>query len=106
MDDNKLESFFNGMKAADRHLPIPPFEKPKGPRKLLPLFMYAAAAAVTLLMAVLYFTPEPGNDVMPAPDIVILIGQDNLKSQSLMEDTGPEELSDWESPTSFLSEDY
>jgi hypothetical protein len=105
MEDDKIESFFREMKASDRHLVVPPFPKQREPRKLLPIFMYAAAAVIALLIAVLYFMPQPVNDLDASRDVVILVGQDNLKSQSLI-DAGQETLSDWESPTSFLSEDY
>lgn len=106
MEDDKLESFFREMKMADESLHVPPFPKQKEPRKLWPVFLYVTAAAiVAILITVRYVAPTPAHEASPEVEIEMFIGEDNLQSHSLLE-PNQQDLSTWESPTDFLSEDY
>lgn len=103
MDDDKLESFFREMKTSDEQLPVPPFPRQKETRRLLPVFLYAAAAVVGGLVTLAYFAPQTGDGTRQG-ETVILVGRDAFKSHSLVD--GDATLTEWESPTGFLSEDY
>lgn len=103
-DDNNIESFFNEMKKADERLEVPPFALPAKTRKFS-VFAYGIAAAVALLVAVVWLNRSNGNDQRPAHEILIEINNHELETRSLMP-PGEEGLSDWESPTDFLAEDF
>ena len=106
MEDDKIESFFRDMRTADAQLPVPPFPKQKEPRRLRPVYWYAAAAAVVAILVTIRYTSPP--DVQEAPsdlEVILVVGEDPMNSHSLLE-SGQQDLSTWESPTRFLSEDY
>ena len=107
-EDKMLESFFDGMKQADAQRPVPPFEKPTPVRRLWqPVLRYAAAAAVTLvLLTVLYQVRQAGDEPPPeAKDIVIMVEKEVPPTGSLV-NPSEQTLSEWKSPTSYLSEDF
>lgn len=107
-DDKMLESFFDGMKQADAQRPVPPFEKPTPVRRFWPkAIRYAVAAMVTIVMvAVLYKVRQKGDEQPPqSKDIVIVVGPETPRTGSLV-NTPEQTLSEWKSPTSYLSEDY
>jgi hypothetical protein len=106
-EDKMLESFFDGMKQADAQRPVPTFEKPTPVRRLKsPLLRYGIAAAVTLVLAtVLYQVRQAGDEQPPqAKDIVIVVEPAVPQTGSLV-NTTEQTLSEWKSPTSYLSED-
>jgi hypothetical protein len=105
MEEDRIESFFRGMKKADEQLIIPPFPKRKEIRRLQPSFLYAAAAIVAILAAVVYLVQPAGHKNVQQDEIVIFVGEDALKTRSLI-DAREESLSEWESPTDYLSEDF
>ena len=104
MEEDKIEAFFKGMREADSKLMIPPFKKQKRTRRLLPAFLYAAAAAVTLLVVITYLVRQGSNERVQPGEVIILVYHDAPKTHSLMEER-EQSLSDWESPTGYLSED-
>ena len=107
-DDKILEPFFEGMKQADAQRPVPPFRKPRPVRRLWPpALRYAAAAAVTIAMvAVLYRVRQKGDEqTTPPKDIVIVVGREATRTGSLVNTSEPT-LSEWTSPTGYLSEDF
>lgn len=107
-DDKILESFFDGMKQADAQRPVPPLEKPAPVRRLWPrVIRYAVAATVTILMvAVLYTVRQTGQEqTAQSKDVVIEVGRESTKTGSLV-DMPEQTLSEWTSPTNYLSEDF
>ena len=105
MEEDKIEAFFKAMKKEDEHLVIPPFSKRKAPRRLQPLFPYAAVALLTVFVIVAYLVRQAGHERMKPEEIIILVDQDAFKTHSLV-DVREESLSEWESPTEYLSTDF
>ncbi|MBT1696669.1 hypothetical protein KK083_07280 [Fulvivirgaceae bacterium PWU4] len=103
MEEDKIEAFFRGMKKSDEQLVIPPFVKQKKTRRL-PSFLYAAAAVVTALVVVVYLVRQGSVERVQPGEVIILVYQDAPRTHSLM-DVQEQSLSDWESPTDYLSED-
>lgn len=102
MEEDKIEAFFRGMKRSDEQLVIPPFVKQKRTRRL-PSFLYAAAAVVTMLVVVAYLVRQGSPEHEQPGEVIILVYQDIPKTHSLMDVQG-QSLSEWESPTDYLSE--
>jgi hypothetical protein len=105
MEEDKIDSFFREMRKADEQLVISPFPKRKGTRRLLPSFLYAAAATVTILVIGAYLVWKGGHQPVQPGEVIILVQEDALKTHSLI-DAREESLSDWKSPTGYLSEDF
>lgn len=103
MEEDKIEAFFREMKQSDEQLVIPPFVNQKRTRRL-PAFLYAAAAAVTALVIVAYLSRQGSPERVQPGEVIILVYQDAPKTRSLM-DVQEQSLSEWESPTDYLSED-
>jgi hypothetical protein len=92
------------MKETDEHLFTPPFPKQteSGRSRRLPVFLYAAATIAAVVVAAVFFIYKNGGQEQKE-EIVILIGPDNMNTNSLIEEKS---LSEWESPTDFLAEDF
>lgn len=103
MEEDKIEAFFREMKKSDEPLVIPPFAKQKKNRRL-PSFLYATAAVVTALVVVAYLVRQGSVERVQPGEVIILVYQDAPQTHSLMDVQEPS-LSDWESPTDYLSED-
>jgi len=102
-EDDAIESFFKGVKEADEHLPVPIFPKQHEPGRVavLPVFLYAAATITAVVAFIFFIRLNSGN--VQNDEMLILIGQDNLKTNSLIEEKS---LTEWSSPTDFLAEDF
>ena len=105
MEEDKIGDFFREMRKADEPLVIPPFPKRKETRRLLPSFLYAAAAIVTFFLIVVYGVRQASHKRVQPGEVTILVYQDALKTHSLV-DAREGSLSEWESPTGYLSEDF
>jgi len=106
MEEDKIESFFKDMRTADAQLPVPPFPQQKEPRRLRPVYWYAAAAAVVaILITARYASPPDVQETSSNFEIILVVGEDPMNSHSLLE-SGEQDLSTWKSPTDFLSEDF
>jgi prolipoprotein diacylglyceryltransferase len=103
MEEDKIEAFFREMKQSDEQLAIPSFQKQKRTRRL-PSFLYAAAAAVTALVIVAYLVRQGSPARVQPGEVIILVYQVTPKTHSLM-DAQEQSLSEWESPTDYLSAD-
>ena len=103
MEEDKIEAFFREMKRSDGQLTIPPFIKQKKTRTLRS-FLYAAAAAVTALVIVVYLVRQGSPERVEPGEVVILVYEDTPKTHSLM-DVQEQSLSEWESPTDYLAGD-
>lgn len=103
MEEDKIEAFFREMKQSDEQLVIPPFQKEKRTRRL-PSFLYAAAAVITALVVVAYLVRQGSPERVQPGEVIILVYHDTPKTHSLM-DVQEQSLSDWESPTDYLSAD-
>lgn len=103
-EDDAVESFFREMKKADENVAVPEFPKQvKFTRsRQLPVFLYAAAALAAIILVSVFFIYK--TEIEEKPEQVFThINEDEMNTNSLIEEKS---LSDWDSPTSYLSEDF
>jgi hypothetical protein len=105
MEEDKIDTFFKGMRKADEYLVIPPFPKRKTPRRLKPLYPFAAAVFIAAFVVVAYLVRQAEHERMKPGEVPILVDKDAFKTHSLV-DVREESLSEWESPTEYLSTDF
>lgn len=103
-EDDVVESFFKGMKGKDERLPVPEFPKQteRDRRRQLPVFIYAAATLAAVILVSVFLVYKNGDPVQEE-QVFILMGEDTMNTNSLIEEKS---LSEWESPTNFLAEDF
>lgn len=104
MEDDVVDSFFKGMKESDKRLSVPvfPTQTEPGRRKQLPVFLYAAATVAAVVLISVFLIYKNSYPVQQE-QVFILMGEDTMNTNSLIEEKS---LSEWESPTIFLAEDF
>lgn len=100
-EDDVVESFFKRMKEADENLVVPVFPEKSRPerRRHRLAFFYAAATLAAVVMAVVFWVQ--GNRNQAQKDELFILTDEEINS--LIEG---ESMSEWDSPTKFLAEDF
>lgn len=104
-DDDSIESFFEGMKKADARVPVPPFVKPvKRERIRSSNWLYYAAAMVAIIVICVPFLIRSPKEDQKKEEIP-LFNTELTETGSLL-NTDEMTLSDWQSPTDGLLEEF
>lgn len=104
-DDDKIESFFEGMKKAESRMPVPPFEKPAVRERIRSAyrFYYAAAALAVIVVASVFIIGLPSKDTKK--EEVVFVDPGLTETGSLL-DTDEMTIFNWQSPTDGLLEEF
>lgn len=104
-DDKILESFFEGMKKADERLPVPLFEKPAVRKTIRSVdWLYYAAAMLTVIVISAPFLIRSSGEDQKKEEIP-LFNPELTETGSLL-DTDEMTISNWQSPTDGLLEEF
>lgn len=104
-DDDSIESFFEGMKKADARVPVPPFEKPAVREKIRSSnWVYYAAAMLAVIAVSVPFLIRSSKDD-PKKEEIPFFNPELTETGSLL-NTDEMTISDWQSPTDGLLEEF